>query len=198
MLSSNVLVLNRSFMPVHITTVRHALCLLFKGVAKAVHDQYVLYDFESWQQLSARTHSEHVGLVSRSIRVPRVILLCVYDHVPNRQVRFSRINIYLRDQHTCQYCGQRFIKSELNLDHVVPVSLGGKTTWENVVCSCIKCNIKKGGRLPMQAGMKLLKKPMVPHWSWLFRLLSKPVCYAEWKPFLNMVDFSYWNVELKD
>lgn len=198
MLSSNVLVLNRSFMPVHITTLRHALCLLYRGLAKVVDKQYDLFDFESWTALSVAVHDEKIGLVDKAIRVPRVILLHFYDKVPHRPVRFSRLNVYFRDQNTCQYCGKKFSRLDLNLDHVIPVSRGGKTNWDNVVCSCVACNIRKGGRAPEQAGMRLLKAPAKPHWSVFFRLLSKPAHYAEWKPFLNMIDFSYWNLELKD
>jgi hypothetical protein len=66
------------------------------------------------------------------------------------------------------------------------------------VCSCIPCNLRKGGRLPLEAKMMLLKKPIKPHWSLFFRFLSRPVFYEEWKPFLNIVDFTYWNLELKD
>lgn len=185
-------------MPVHITSLRHALCLLYRGMAKVVDRQYDLFDFESWAALSVAIHEEKIGLVGRAIRVPRVILLHFYDRIPHRPVRFSRLNVYFRDQNICQYCGRRFNRQDLNLDHVVPVSLGGKTNWDNVVCSCMACNIKKGGRLPEQAGMTLLKSPNKPHWSLFFRLLSKPAHYEEWKPFLNMVDFSYWNLELKD
>jgi 5-methylcytosine-specific restriction endonuclease McrA len=113
-------------------------------------------------------------------------------------VRFSRLNIYARDHDTCQYCGRELHRSELNLDHVVPRAQGGKTTWENVVCSCIACNLRKGGRTPDQAGLKLLKKPVRPRWTPLTRGVAKRVTYREWLPFLNLTDASYWNVELVD
>src|SRR5207249_540702 len=138
LLSSGVLVLNRSFLPVHITTVRRAFVLLYQGIAKAVDTQYELFDFDSWAEMAVEAHKdEAIGLVGRLIKVPRVILLTEYDRLPRRRVRFSRHNIYLRDRNTCQYCGAEFPKYDLNLDHVVPRSQGGRTTWENVVCSCI-------------------------------------------------------------
>lgn len=198
MLSTHVLVLNRSFVPVHVTSLRHALCLLYRGIAKVVDAEYSLFDFDSWASLSAALEEEKVHTVNRAFRVPRVILLSLYDRVPHRPVRFSRLNIYMRDRNTCQYCGKRFQRAELNLDHVMPVSLGGRTSWENVVCSCIRCNVKKGGRTPEGAGMKLLKTPARPNWSIYFRLQAKPIHYDAWKPFLNMVDFTYWNLELKE
>ena len=144
-LSSNVLVLNRNYLPVHVTTVRRAFILLFHNVAHVIDEQYQTYDYHSWSQLSVEAHHETVGLVNRMIRVPRVILLTVYDRLPKKNVRFSRLNIYLRDNNTCQYCGVHYPRNELNLDHVIPRVKGGITSWENVVCSCIECNRRKGG-----------------------------------------------------
>ncbi|HVO31958.1 MAG TPA: HNH endonuclease [bacterium] len=198
MLSTGVLVLNRSFLPVHITSVKRAFILLYQGIAKAVDKQYELFDFESWSELSASDHDDTIGLVGRAIRVPRVILLTEYDRLPRRRVRFSRHNIYLRDKNTCQYCNTLFSKMELNLDHVVPRAQGGRTTWENVVCSCINCNRKKGGRTPEEAHMRLARMPRRPEWSPLYGFQGRALAYEAWKPFLNVVDASYWNVELKD
>ncbi|MCX8073440.1 MAG: HNH endonuclease [Candidatus Binatia bacterium] len=198
MLNSKVLVLNRSFLPVHITSVRRAFCLLYQGLAHAVDQEYRTFDFESWAQLSASVHDERIGLVDRVIRVPRVILLLAFDRVPKRRVRFSRFNIYSRDRNTCQYCGQVFPRSELNLDHVIPRSRGGKSTWENVVCSCHTCNRRKGGRTPEEAGMKLLRTPRRPEWTPFMLETFSLRRYKEWAPFLSLVDASYWNVELQE
>ncbi len=198
MLTSSVLVLNRSFMPVHITSVKRAFVLLYQGIAKAVDRQYELFDYDSWAEIASDTNAETIGLVDRVIRVPRVILLVGYDRLPKRRVRFSRHNIYLRDRNTCQYCNQPFPKAELNLDHVVPRAQGGRTTWENVVCSCIACNRRKGGHTPEQVRMGLVRPPRRPHWSPLYGFQGRALTYEAWKPFLNVVDASYWNVELKD
>src|SRR5574342_129270 len=145
MLETGVLVLNRVYQPVHVTSVRRALCLLYQGVAKAIDEQFQLFDFESWSELSAAASQDVIRTVTRRIRIPRVIVLVAYEHLPKARVRFSRFNIYARDDSTCQYCGLRLPRSELNLDHVVPRSRGGSTTWENVVCSCVACNLRKGG-----------------------------------------------------
>jgi 5-methylcytosine-specific restriction endonuclease McrA len=197
MLNTSVLVLNRHYQPVHVTNVRRALSLLYQGVAKAIDAQYRLYEFADWAQLSAGTH-DCVSTVSRKIRVPRVVVLSAYEHLPRGKVRFSRLNIYARDHDTCQYCGKQMSRAELNLDHVVPRSQGGKTSWENVVCSCVPCNLNKGGRTPDQALMKLLKKPVRPRWTPLFRGAARRQTYREWLPFLGPADASYWNVELLD
>jgi 5-methylcytosine-specific restriction endonuclease McrA len=198
MLNTSVLVLNRSYLPIHVTSVRRAFALLYQGIAKAVNEEYQTFDFESWRQLSIVREAEAIGTSLGPIRVPRVIVLIGFDRVPKRHVRFSRINIYARDNFTCQYCGVRYPRSELNLDHVVPRSLGGRSTWENVVCSCVECNRRKGGNTPEQAGLSLRRSPMRPRWTPLMNLMLSSVRYNEWRPFLNVVDASYWNTELAE
>lgn len=190
-----VLVLNRVYQPIHITTARRALCLLYGGIARAMDRQYQLYTFDSWSSLSAELHDDVLRTVSRIIRIPRVIVLYAFDKIPHARVRFSRANIYTRDQNTCQYCGKKPSTRELNLDHVVPRSQGGRTSWENIVCSCIRCNLAKGGRTPEAAGMVLRKRPTRPRWFQVLRPMSK-VPFEDWRPFLTVADLSYWNVEL--
>lgn len=197
MLTTPVLVLNRFYMPVNVVTVRRALVMLVAGVARAVDRQHHTFDFRSWAELSAAVHDETVGLVGRAILVPRVVLLSAYDRFPRRIVRFSRLNIMLRDRQTCQYCGRKLPRSQLNIDHVVPRSRGGRTVWENVVTSCHGCNRRKGGRLPSEVGMHLLKTPAKPRTTPFVDLIAAPIEYEEWRPFFNVIDFSYWNVELE-
>jgi 5-methylcytosine-specific restriction endonuclease McrA len=196
LLNSKVLVLNRSYLPVHVTSVKRAFALLYQGVAKAVDERYQTFDFDSWQALSAEVHHERLGVVGGFVRVPRVLLLTAFERMPRRHVRFSRFNIFARDGNRCQYCGRRFARSELNLDHVIPRSRGGLSTWENVVCSCHTCNRRKGGRTPEQAQMSLIRAPFRPQWTpstpGLFSLRS----YRQWMPFLTTVDAAYWNTEL--
>lgn len=197
LLNSKVLVLNRSYFPVHVTSVRRAFSLLYQGIAKAVDAQYRTFDYESWSALSTSVHDETIGLIGRAIRVPRVILLVSYDRVPRRRVRFSRFNVFARDKNTCQYCGRRFARNELNLDHVVPRSRNGESTWENIVCSCFVCNRIKGGRRPEEAGMRLIKKPVQPEWTPFMLETFSLRRYRDWVPFLNEVDAAYWNTELQ-
>ncbi len=196
MLESGVLVLNRVYQPVHVTSVRRAICLLYQGVAKAIDEQFQLFDFESWSELAAAANQDAIHTVTRRIRIPRVIVLLAYEHLPKARVRFSRFNIYARDASTCQYCGRRLPRSELNLDHVIPRSRGGSTTWENVVCSCVACNLRKGGRSPDEAGMRLRRSPSRPRWTPVFRSAARRAFYREWMPFLSMAEAAYWNAEL--
>ena len=197
MLNTNVLVLNRLYQPVHVTSVKRAFSLLYQGIAKAIDNQYRLYEFADWAELSAAEH-DSVATINRRIRVPRVLVLSAFEHLPKSRVRFSRLNIYARDGDTCQYCGRKLARSELNLDHILPRSQGGKTSWENVVCSCVPCNLKKGGQTPEQANMKLLKRPVRPRWTPFFRGGARRVTHREWLPFLSQAETSYWNVELLD
>ena len=195
-INSAVLVLNRHFQPIHVTNAKRAFALLYIGAAQAVDQQFHTFDFSSWAELSAEMGDDVIHTVNRSIRVPRVILLQVYDRIPRAKVRFSRHNIYARDNNTCQYCGRQLPRAELNLDHVIPRSRGGRTTWDNVVCCCVDCNVAKGARTLDQAGLKLLKVPVRPRWTPTFRADSDKIRYREWLPFLDLLNASYWNAEL--
>jgi 5-methylcytosine-specific restriction endonuclease McrA len=196
MLNSKVLVLNRSYLPVHVTSVKRAFCLLYQGIARAVDEQYRTFDYQSWRELAVELHHDRVGLVGGVIRVPRVLLLIAYERVPRRHVRFSRFNIFARDNNTCQYCGHRFARTELNLDHVNPRSRGGLSTWENIVCSCHLCNRRKGGRTPDEASMHLVRRPRRPEWTPYSTDVFSLRRHREWMPFLTNVDSAYWNTEL--
>lgn len=184
-LNSKVLVLNRSYLPVHITSVRRALSLLYQDVAHAVDREYRTFDFATWSALGPGV--EAIGLVNAAIQVPRVILLRSYDRMPRRHVRFSRFNVFLRDQNRCQYCARQFPRAELNLDHVLPRSRGGASIWENVVCSCHRCNRVKGGRTPNEAGMRLLREPFRPQWTPFMAEAYRQRRHDAWMPFLSGV-----------
>lgn len=198
LLSQPVLVLNRLWQAVNICSARRALTLLFEGNAQVVYQgdggAYQTLNFGQWRDLSdEEPHPESVGTVSFRIRVPRVILLLVFDRLPKKEVKFTRHNIFERDRNTCQYCGRVSDRSELNLDHVIPRDRGGPTTWENIVCSCIACNTRKANCSPRQAGMKLIRKPRRPKWRPFVQVTLGSPCHDSWKHF---IDVAYWNVEL--
>jgi len=188
MLNSSVLVLNRSYLPVHVTTVRRAFSLIYQGGALAVDDKYETFDFESWRRRDPSRKAEVIGTLTGAIPIPRVIVLSHYDRMPRRQVRFSRANVFTRDRFMCQYCERTPPRSHLNLDHVIPRAQGGPTTWENVVCCCIPCNRRKGGRTPEQAGVRLHRRPRRPRWTPLMSIAPHGVRYHEWRPFLGGLD----------
>ena len=109
------------------------------------------------------------------------------------EVKFTRHNIFERDQNTCQYCGRAFDRTDLNLDHVIPRDRGGPTTWENIVCSCVECNTRKANSTPQEAGMSLIRKPKRPKWRPFVQINFTLHRHDSWKHF---IDLAYWNVEL--
>jgi 5-methylcytosine-specific restriction endonuclease McrA len=184
-LNSGVLVLNRLFQAIHVTSVRRAFCLIYKDEAKAVEPDYSTHDWQRWTDFPVRSGDLAISTPGMQIRVPRVVLLTHLDRLPPHEVRFTRKNIYLRDRNRCQYCGRHFLRRDLNLDHVVPLSRGGRSTWENVVCCCLKCNARKGDRLPAEAGLRLLKKPMKAGWHPIIRFSYSGPAYEAWRNFLE-------------
>jgi 5-methylcytosine-specific restriction endonuclease McrA len=181
-----------------VTSVKRAFTLLYIGAARVVQPDFSTFDFESWAELGHAAGDDVIHTVGRAIAIPRVIVLQIYDRLPTTKVRFSRLNIYSRDANTCQYCARQLPRVDLNLDHVIPRARGGRTTWENIVCCCISCNLKKGAKLPHEAGMKLIRQPVRPKWTPSFRTPNGKIAYREWLPFLGLVDASYWNTELVD
>jgi 5-methylcytosine-specific restriction endonuclease McrA len=195
MTESAVLVLNNLYQAVQITSTRRAFRLFYAGRARAVDADFRTYDFDNWCDLPPGADHERIVTPRRAIRIPRVIQLLHYDRVPRREVRFTRRNIFFRDRNRCQYCGRVFSQAELNLDHVVPLSRGGTSSWENVVCACIPCNSRKGNRTPHEAGMHLVRMPKRPAGHPVLRTVWVGPRYEEWKTFL---DVAYWNVELSE
>lgn len=167
------LVLNESWVALRTVPVRHALHLMATGAAKALDSEtFELYAFEQWIEQQVRPQEACVRTVRREIRAPETIVLTRYKGVPVMLAPFCRRNLFRRDRHTCQYCGLRPGNPELSIDHVVPRSQGGRTSWENCVLSCRRCNHRKRNRTPAQAGMKLLSQPTQPRWTPLFELSS--------------------------
>jgi 5-methylcytosine-specific restriction endonuclease McrA len=207
-LNANVLVLNRYYQAIRVINVRRAFSLLCRELAEVVHiekdaagqSRWQNFDFVEWTELSQLKREfepeghDWIRTVRFDVAVPRIIRLLGYDKLPKQDVKFNRRNIYARDGSKCQYCGKRYATTELSLDHVVPKSQGGKATWTNIVCCCVKCNVKKGGRTPDQAHMHLIAKPVKPRRSPVISIKLADERYHSWKQFL---DTAYWTVELK-
>ncbi|MEQ8769572.1 MAG: HNH endonuclease [Phycisphaerales bacterium] len=202
-LNAKVLVLNKLYVAVRVISAKHAFGLLAREAAEVIHADegtYANYDFETWTEISELRKEfepekhDWVRTVRLDIAVPRIIRLLGYDRLPTQGVKLNRRNLFARDRNRCQYCGNLFPTSELSIDHVVPRSQGGPDTWENLVCACVRCNARKGGRTPTQAHMKLVHKPVRPKRNPLISLKLGHEKYASWKAFL---DEAYWTVELK-
>lgn len=169
-----VLLLNITYEPLKIINWKRAITLLLLNKVEVLEE-----------------YGREIRSVSFTIKLPSVIRLLKMVKRPNDDVKFSRQNIYARDKYRCQYCGKRFCSEELTYDHVIPKARGGKTEWTNIVTCCVKCNRKKGGYIPSEVGMKLIRKPCRPTW---LPALKITIGFREvphtWR------DYLYWNVEL--
>jgi 5-methylcytosine-specific restriction endonuclease McrA len=191
-MSHRVLVLNRLWQAVNVIGPKRAVSLLFQGHARVLYSgegDFRVYNLEEWIDFSI----EHAGEVERpcihsihlALLIPSVLLLDAYDRVPGKEVRFSRRTLFERDGYCCQYCGRECEDHELNMDHVIPRHHGGRTTWENIVTSCITCNSYKANRLPHEAGMRLRHPPRKPRWRPLVSFLEESDIEEDWRYFLK-------------
>ena len=163
-LASPVLVLNLNYVPINVSTVRRAIILLSKGKAELLEN-----------------HRGEVRTVSAVVVAPSIIRLVYLVKRPFAPRKLSKKEIFLRDQYTCQYCGNK--TQELTLDHVVPRRQKGAHTWENVVAACSRCNLRKAGRTPEEANMRLKTEPRVPQPN-PYRILQNRAILDEWRPYL--------------
>lgn len=159
-----VLLLNKEDEPLNIMSWKRAFILLIKGKAEYIERLNQIEDYIK------------VG----DYYIPKTIKLTYEMAIPEQGLPFSRENIFIRDDYTCQYCGEKLSYHELTLDHIFPKSRGGDTSWNNIVTCCKSCNQKKADRTPQEANMPLLNKPEEPDF-WLFELTKK-----------NNIDEKYW------
>ncbi len=184
-LTAPTLVLNKSWVPISTTTVRHAINLAIKDSARLIQpDTYQVHDFESWCTLSPLPEGGAIRTPNLIIRLPEVIVLMAYNKIPGNKVPFSRRNVYRRDGNLCQYCGRHVHHSEMTIDHVVPRSVGGKNTWENCVIACRRCNNAKGDKALSECGLRLLRRPTQPDWSPCITTRKGQRCQS-WRGFVS-------------
>ena len=186
------LVLNRLWQAVNVVGVERAFSLLALEHAQVIYAEdgsFRLFDADAWFAFSAETPPSEGGrlihTVNQSVRLPSVLLLRRYDRMLLREMKFNRQNLFERDGYRCQYCGNSFVAKELNMDHVVPRDRGGKTSWENVVTSCIRCNSRKGNRDPNEAGMYLLREPVRPRQRPFVSFLYGRPIEDSWRHFIQ-------------
>ena len=163
-LTSPVLVLNLNYVPVNVCTARRAIVLVGKGKAELLEN-----------------HRGQVHTVAAVFDVPSIIRLVYLVKRPYAPRKLSKKEIFLRDQYTCQYCSKK--TQDLTLDHVVPRKQRGPHTWENVVAACPRCNLRKAGRTPAEANMKLLRDPKAPQPN-PYRMLQNYTLLEEWRPYV--------------
>ena len=160
-----VLVLNQNDEPLNICHVRRAVILIIRGKAEVLENG------------RGYLHS-----ISESFDIPSVIRLMYFIRRPHRPRRMTKLEIFNRDQYTCQYCGRQ--NNDLTLDHVIPKHRGGQHSWDNVVSACAACNRKKAGRTPSEAGMPLIKEPGQPSYTRLRIAHISPGLREPWRKYL--------------
>jgi len=204
-LKHNVLVLNKSWVPIHITTVKDAIGIVYVGAAQVIvpnnmrdrHDRMAAYEFEAlnydkWTEISARLDNdsnEFIRSPKDSHFKPNVVALTKYNGIPKYTIKFCRSSIYERDKGICQYCEKKINKFDATLDHIIPKSRGGRNNWNNIVFCCKKCNDKKRNKTPAEANMSLLNEPKRP--SWIAVKFGKARTIkerAEWLKFTSSVE----------
>jgi len=189
-LACPVLVLNRNYQPINIITVRKALVMMVAGSVEALDGEYRAYKMVDWLAQRPENDDDVIGTPSRRVRAPRLVICTTFGKVLSLKVRFTRNNVFRRDNYVCQYCRRRFLSHQLNIDHVFPRSRGGSHQWENVVTSCLPCNTRKRDRTPDEASMPLLKEPRRPAWPMGGEFMKARRRYPEWDPFLPRVGVS--------
>jgi 5-methylcytosine-specific restriction endonuclease McrA len=171
-----VLLLNATYEPLKVIDWKRAIRLLTLEKVEVLEE----YDRE-------------IRSVTFAIKLPAVLRLLRYIRYRKKDIKFSRANIYARDNFQCQYCGRRFESQDLTFDHVVPKRYGGKTEWGNIVTSCYRCNRVKGGKSLREVDFQLKKKPVKPDWvPFLMITIRAKSVPDSWR------DYLYWNLELQD
>ena len=192
-LNRPTLVLNRNWQRVGVATVARALTNVWNDTARIVDPaDYQQYTWGDWSLLRPADDDLFIQTRRFHLRVPEVVTLTKYDRLPTNAVTFSRRNVFKRDRFTCQYCGVQPGSEELTIDHILPLSQGGVSSWTNCVLSCVACNKRKADRTPEQAGMKLRHKPVRPSWKPLYA--DHSVRIVSWSKFVSE---AYWNVQLE-
>lgn len=163
----SVLLLNASFEPLRVISWRKAVCLYFSGKVEIVEE-----------------YERTIRSVSLVIKAPSIVRLLGYVKISNRTPPLNRVNILARDRFQCQYCSVPLTSKDATIDHVLPRSRGGATSWKNVVCCCNRCNRKKGRRTPEEAHMPLLKQPVQPNWLPVITVTLNGRVPGSWHNFL--------------
>ncbi len=219
-----VLVLNKNWTAIGVTTLPRAIVMLFSTDTKGTPKAHIVdhsegnitpYTWEEWSLLRPKDDEAAIHAIRGSFRIPEVIKVSRYDKLPTQKIHFSRRTIYKRDNLTCQYCKKKFKSVDLSIDHVTPRSVGGLTTWTNTILSCTYCNKCKANRVPKQHMAQVGHPPQLvkiytvffqdgkKQWQVQVQEPKKPeynffggeIHYKSWS---QWVDISYWNVELEN
>lgn len=184
---STVLVLNRNWQAINVRNPAEVFCQMTTDVATGLDisgETMVPVKWEHWINLPIREQDDFVQTANGKIRIPTVVVLANYAKVPKKRPSFSLKSIWLRDDGVCQYTGKKLGRGEGNIDHVLPRSRGGESTWENCVLASKQVNSKKANHLPEEAGLKLKRKPFTPQELPVTFFIQNPFQIADWEYFL--------------
>lgn len=184
-MSKYVLVLNKSWFAINIISWEKALSELFQDSVKALDRDLNTYTFSEWMTFSTKTKNyPRIKTVNREIAIPEILILNNYNKIPKIKYSFSKSRVFERDKFTCCFCNNIFSKTELTVDHLIPKSRGGNTTWTNIITACKKCNWEKGNKTIKEIGMKMHFIPKEPKWiSPIYNLKAKSKL-PSWDSFL--------------
>jgi len=179
------LVLNKSWLAVSVFRFKYAICKVFSGMAKFIDSDFNQYSWNEWLDLSNNPDFEDEDFIHSNkikVRVTRhpIIVLTDYNKMPRSHIRLSKRNVLIRDGFCCQYSHKKLTMGTATLDHIIPKSRGGKTTWDNVVAASHEINTRKGDRTPEEANLKLMRDPKKPEWSPLYSRLIENIP-EEWE-----------------
>jgi 5-methylcytosine-specific restriction endonuclease McrA len=207
LIDAPTLVLNKSLDAICIEPFKETLSKVFSDRAKFVDDE--TFQHLTWQewfdQFSIPVEDEGdygyqwINVTKFKVRLPRIIVLTEYNKTPHTRIRLTRRNLLIRDGYRCQYTNKKVSSRTGTIDHIMPKCRGGLTTWANCVISTFEVNVKKGGRTPKEAGLRLLNPPKEPRWSPLYAYADQERP-EEWKNFVRTDqwnEFGYWDVELE-
>jgi len=188
---SRILCLNKSYIPIRLTTKFSAIGKMYTEMASAIYingDKWEEKNWDKWLQLSLKDvwkdDQEFINSIRQRIAIPKVIRYTKYDRIPKVTLRLSRKSIYERDKYTCYLCGEQFSEGKLSIDHVIPISRGGRNDWNNMATCCKNCNWKKEDKLLSELGIKPKFMPYKPQLSNIVKLKSSVIKYdPDWKLF---------------
>jgi hypothetical protein len=185
--SRTVLILNKSWMPINTTTIKHSLRLIYTNNAKSLYindGNMVPKDWNEWISINA-DNEPNIKTIRGNIKIPVVIILNFSNKIPKQVIKFTQKNLWDRDNYTCQYTGIKLNKKNGNIDHVVPKSRGGTTSWGNCVLAHKDVNARKANKTPDEIGLKLLKNPKEPRFMPVSFYIRNEYNIKEWDMFLH-------------
>jgi 5-methylcytosine-specific restriction endonuclease McrA len=184
-----VLVLNKNWQAINISTVADALSMMYANTATGLDirgkDDMIPLTWKEWVMLNCSEEDHYVKTIQGNVKIPKIIILCRYDKVPKKRPKITRKGIWIRDQGVCQYTGKKINPNEGNIDHIIPKSRGGATDWTNCVLAHKKVNAKKADRTPEEAGLKLIRQPYIPKELPVSFYIKNKYNILEWEIFLN-------------